>query len=80
MGHNAKDKLTKIALVGLALVGMLGLSACSTELTTTEDLVGDAREITIALKDGRVLPCVRVYQGLSCDWLAANGITATLVK
>jgi len=62
-------RLTKLAFLGLALVSMLGLSACG----APEYKAGDFAEVSVTLKDGRSVPCI--YRGsywFSCDWESAT--------
>jgi hypothetical protein len=62
------NKLTKLAFLGLALVSMLGLSACSTEFKA-----GDFTEISVTMKDGRTVPCIyRTSNWFDCDWASAT--------
>lgn len=68
-------RIAKLGVIGLMVVGMLGLSACAPErYDTSNENLWPVREVSISLKDGRTLPCVKIYQGLSCDWQTANKI------
>lgn len=61
------NKLTKLALMGLALVSMLGLSACG-EVKTDEGNLNSYNEFNVTMKDGRSMPCVGASHALTCDW------------
>lgn len=67
-------RLTKLAFLGLALVAMLGLSACSSDGKTFT--TGEVRQFTITLDDGTQVPCVKVADlyGIDCNWDKAERV------
>jgi hypothetical protein len=68
------NKLTKLAFLGLALVSMLGLSACTSDGKTFPD--GEVRQFTVTLDDGTQVPCIKVKDlyGIDCNWDKAQRV------
>jgi hypothetical protein len=51
-----------------AAVLMLGLSACGVASSYDMEEGWNTREVVVHMLDGREVPCIRVYDGISCDW------------
>lgn len=71
----------RLGISGLLVLGVLTLAGCAPETyDSSTDGMWPVREINITLKDGRVLPCINIRQGLSCDWYTANGYDRPMEK
>jgi hypothetical protein len=61
------SKLTKMMLLALSAVIMLGLSACG-NVTSDSGGLASWNEFNVTMKDGRSMPCVGGSHALTCDW------------